>query len=39
VFELSGQRLNVVADLSGAPKTLTVSEQQLGCKWRASPEQ
>ena len=39
VFELSGQRLNVVADLSVAPKTLTVSEAQLGCKWRASPEQ
>lgn len=39
VFELSGQRLNVVADLSVAPKTLTVSEPQLGCKWRATPEQ
>jgi len=38
VFELSGQRLNVVADLSVAPKTLTVSEPQLGCEWRASPE-
>jgi hypothetical protein len=39
VFELSGQRLDVVADLSAAPKTLTVTERQLGCKWRAEPEQ
>jgi hypothetical protein len=39
VFELSGQRLDVVADLSAAPKTLTVTERQLGCKWRANPEQ
>jgi hypothetical protein len=39
VFELSGQRLNVVADLSVSPKILTVSEPQFGCKWRASPEQ
>ena len=39
VFELSGLRLNVVVDLSVAPRTLTVSEPQLGCKWRASPEQ
>jgi len=39
VFELSGQRLNVVVDLSVAPKTLTVFEPRLGCKWRASPEQ
>lgn len=39
VFELSGLRLDVVVDLSVAPKTLTVSEPQLGCKWRATPEQ
>ena len=38
-FELSGQRLDVVVDLSVAPKTLTVSEPQFGCKWRASSEQ
>ena len=38
VFELSGQRLDVVADLAAAPKTLTVTERELGCKWRASPE-
>ncbi len=39
VFELSGQRLDVVADLSAAPKTLTVSERELGCRWQATPEQ
>jgi hypothetical protein len=39
VFELSGQRLDVVADLSAIPKSLTVTERQLGCKWRATPEQ
>jgi hypothetical protein len=39
VFELSGQRLEVVADLRAAPNTLTVSERQPACMWRASPEQ
>jgi len=39
VFELSGQRLEVVADLGAAPKTLTVSEGQPACTWRANPEQ
>lgn len=39
VFELSGQRLDVIADLAAVPKTLTVSERQLACTWRASPEQ
>jgi len=38
-FELSGRRLEVVADLSATPRTLTVSEKQLGCTWRANPEQ
>ena len=39
VFELSGQRLDVVADLSVAPKALAVSDRQFGCKWRANPEE
>jgi hypothetical protein len=39
VFELSGQRLDVVADLSAAPKALAVSDRQFGCKWRANPEE
>jgi len=38
VFELSGLRLDVVADLSRSPKSLTVSDRQFGCKWQASPE-
>jgi hypothetical protein len=38
VFELSGLSLDVVADLAGTPKTLAVSDRQLGCKWRATPE-
>jgi hypothetical protein len=38
-FELSGQRLDVVANLSTAPKTLTVSDRLFGCRWRANPQQ
>jgi hypothetical protein len=38
-FELSGQRLDVVANLSTVPKTLTVSDRLFGCRWRASSEQ
>jgi hypothetical protein len=38
-FELSGQRLDVVANLSTMPKSLTVSDRLFGCRWRASPEQ
>jgi hypothetical protein len=38
-FELSGLRLDVIADLSSAPKTLTVSDRLFGCKWQANPEQ
>ena len=38
-FELSGQRLDVVANLSTVPKTLTVSDRVFGCRWRASPQQ
>src|SRR6266478_472206 len=32
-FELSGLSLEVVADLGGVPRTLTVIDRQLGCKW------
>ena len=35
VFTLSGVRLDVVADLSVTPKTLTVTEKNRGCKWMA----
>jgi hypothetical protein len=38
VFELSGLRLDVIADLSRSPKSLTVSDRQFGCKWQATPE-
>jgi hypothetical protein len=38
-FELSGQRLDVVANLSTVPKTLTVSDRLFGCRWRADPAQ
>jgi hypothetical protein len=38
VFELSGQRLDVVADLSSKPMVLTVSDRLFGCKWHANPE-
>ena len=37
-FELAGMRLDVVADLSIPRRTLTVAEQELGCKWQATPE-
>jgi hypothetical protein len=35
VFALSGVRLDVVADASVTPATLTVVEAQRGCKWNA----
>jgi hypothetical protein len=38
VFELSGLRLDVIADLSSAPQALTVSDRLFGCRWRANPE-
>ena len=38
MFELSGLRLDVIADLSSTPKTLTVSDRLFGCKWRANPQ-
>ena len=33
---LSGVRVAVVADLSGAAKTLTATEKSRGCKWMAT---
>jgi len=38
VFELSGLRLDVVADLSPAHRMLTVADRQSGCRWQADPE-
>jgi len=35
VFSLAGARLAVVADLSASPKTLTVTDNNRGCKWMA----
>lgn len=35
VFSLSGVRLDIVADASVTPATLTVVEAQRGCKWNA----
>jgi hypothetical protein len=34
-FSLGGTTLNVVADASKSPKTLTVAEPKLGCRWNA----
>ena len=34
-FALSGARLDIVADLSATPKTLTITEKNRGCKWHA----
>jgi hypothetical protein len=35
VFSLGGVKLDIVADASVSPATLTVSEAQRGCKWNA----
>jgi hypothetical protein len=35
VFTLAGVRLDVVADASKMPRTLTVTEAQRGCHWNA----
>ena len=35
IFSLGGTRLDVVADASRAPNTLTVSEAGRGCRWHA----
>jgi len=37
-FELSGVRLDVVADLSTPRRALSVADRELGCKWQAAPE-
>jgi hypothetical protein len=37
-FELSGVRLDAVADMTATPKTLTVTSKSLGCKWTGQPE-
>ena len=34
-FVLGGLNLHMVADLAATPKTLTVTEKSLGCKWSA----
>jgi hypothetical protein len=36
--ELGRLHLHVVADLSVTPRTLTVTEKNLGCKWAAKKE-
>src|SRR5689334_4105501 len=38
VFELSGLRLDILADLSPAHQMLSVADRQLGCRWEAAPE-
>ena len=38
VFQLGGTRLDVVADLSSTPNTLTVTEKNQGCRWFATAE-
>lgn len=35
VFTLSGVKLDIVADASVTPATLTIVEAQRGCKWNA----
>ena len=35
VFTLGGVRLDVVADASKTPRSLTVAEAQRGCRWAA----
>jgi hypothetical protein len=37
-FDLGRMNLDVVADLSATPKTLTVTNPDLGCKWTAQRE-
>ena len=34
-FSLGGTTLRVVADASRSPKSLTVTEPRLGCRWSA----
>lgn len=37
-YQLGRLNLHVVADLSATPRTLTVTEKSLGCKWTAKKE-
>lgn len=37
-FDLGRMNLDIVADLSMTPNTLTVTEKNLGCKWTAKKE-
>jgi hypothetical protein len=37
-YELGRVNVHVVADLSVTPRTLTVTEKSLGCKWTAKKE-
>jgi hypothetical protein len=37
-YQLGGRHFQVVADLSVTPRTLTVTEKNLGCKWTAKKE-
>lgn len=37
-FELGRLNLHMVADLTVTPRTLTVTEKNLGCKWSATKE-
>lgn len=37
-FDLGRMNLHMVADLAATPKTLTVTNQDLGCKWSAVKE-
>lgn len=37
-YQLGGRHFHVVADLSVTPRTLTVTEKNLGCKWTARKE-
>ncbi len=38
VFDLGGTKLDVVADLSATPKSMTVTEKNRGCRWHGTPE-
>jgi hypothetical protein len=37
-YQLAGLNLHFVADLGANPRTLNVSEKNLGCKWTAKKE-
>ena len=37
-FDLGRMNLNMVADLAATPKSLTVTNRDLGCKWSAVKE-